>query len=27
VLFEMARAANAASGTDDPQWRGRGDRR
>ena len=25
VLFEMARAANAASGTEDPQWRGRTD--
>ena len=23
VLFEMARAANAAAGTEDPQWRGR----
>ena len=25
VLFEMARAANAAAGTKDPQWRGRTD--
>ena len=25
VLFEMARAANAAEGTEDPQWRRRGD--
>jgi len=25
VLFEMARAANAAAGTEDPQWRGRTD--
>ncbi len=23
VLFEMARATNAAAGTEDPQWRGR----
>ena len=25
VLFEMARVANASTGTEDPQWRGRVD--